>query len=245
MHKTANHYQHIPSLQLVQVEYKRAILHHDAAQILRTAVRIGLPAMAQEKSSRSPRENGIISLVLHLIRNVAQITRPQHLAPDDNENEVSRSATIEAFHRQDVLQLLLTISSNIASDFETQDVIILETLFYMLKGINVERLFMEKEQLVSSNAAELKGLLRKEKVTQAGQARNAPTRHGRFGTMVWVKRDEERMTTLSGQDALSGAQRGLSKMDKTKVWKRPRYRGKKVEEEAPVSRCQLILEFTD
>ncbi|KAI9700825.1 MAG: Topoisomerase 1-associated factor 1 [Candelina mexicana] len=223
---TVNHHRHTPYLQLAQVSYKRGIINHDTSKILRTAVRIGLPCMAQPLNERSNRDEGIIKLILYFVRNIAMIAVPQNLPSEGDENEVSRSATVEAFHYQGILHLLLTISSSMGEDFNTQDVVVLEILFHLLKGVDTEKLFMDESQLDVRQNDDLRMLMNKEAGMKRGYARNAPTRHNRFGTMIWIKRDDERMSTLSGQDALIDGQKSLAKMDKTKRWNKPKLRGK-------------------
>lgn len=230
MQMTVNHHRHIPYLQLAQTSYKRAILEHDSASILRTAVRVGLPSMALPIGERGPRDEGIIKLLLYFFRNVAMISPPPNLPNEGKEGEVSRSATVEAFHRQEVLALLLTISSNMGEDFNTQDTVIMEILFHLLKGVDVEKLFMDKGQLKSLNSDELNSLLAQEAGMHRGYAKNAPTRHNRFGTMIWVKRDGPgRVSTVSGQDVLKNGQQTLSKMDQSKKWNKPKQRVKNEE----------------
>ncbi|KAF2280144.1 topoisomerase 1-associated factor 1 [Westerdykella ornata] len=224
---TADHYRHGPYLQLAQIGYKRAILQFDRARILQTAVRIALPSMTVPLRERSPRDEGIIRIALYFIRNIAMLSPPNNVPTDIDEAEISRSTTIDTFHEQDIFQVLLTVASNIGEDFVEQDVAILEILFYLLKGVEVEKLFMTEKDLTSKNTDELKNLIQKEKSMLAGYARHAPTRHNRFGTMVWVKRDDDKVSTLSGQDFLGKTQRTMQKMDTTKKWNKPKWRGRK------------------
>ena len=241
---TVNHHRHVPYLQLAQTSYKRAILEHESATILRTSVRIGLPSIALPGGERSSRDEGIIKLLLYFFRNVAMISPPQSLPNDGKEGEVSRSATIEAFHRQDVLALLLTISSNMGEDFNTQDTVIMEVLFHLLKGVDVEKLFMDKKELKSKNDDDLKSLLAQEAGMHRSYAKNAPTRHNRFGTMIWVKRDEAgKVSTVSGQDVLKDGQQTLAKMDQTKKWNKPRQRVKN--EEPAYDRFDMPVPLTE
>ena len=228
-HMTVNHHRHIPYLQLAQISYKRGILEHDSSHILRTVVRIGLPSIALPMIERASRDEGIIKLLLYFFRNVALISPPPHLPIEFDASEVSRSATIEAFHYQDVLALLLTIASNMGEDFNTQDVVVMEVLFHLLKGVNIEKLFMDETQLDAKKADELQYLLKKEAGMHRSYAKYAPTRHNRFGTMIWVKRDDARVSTVSGQDVLANSQHTLSKMDQSKKWNKPKQRGKDTE----------------
>lgn len=115
-------------------------------------------------------------------------------------------------------------------DFNTQDVVILEILFHLLKGISVETLFMDEAQLKKHGSNELSALLAKEKNMHRSYAKHAPSRHNRFGTMIWVKRDEPgRVSTVSGQDGLTDPQHTFNKMDQSKKWNKPKQRSRDVE----------------
>ncbi|OCK86296.1 topoisomerase 1-associated factor 1 [Lepidopterella palustris CBS 459.81] len=232
MEATANHHRHIPFIQVAQTGYKRAILQFDRAKILQTAVRVALPSMAETRKERTPRDEGIIRIVLYFIRNIAMLSQSRVLPTDFDEAEVSRSATIDAFHDQDIFQVLLTVASSIGDEFVSQDVVVLEILYHILKGVDAEKLFMEEKKLANTNTEELKSLIQKEKAMLAGYARHAPTRHNRFGTMIWIKRDDEKVSTVSGQDVLGKAQKSMQKMDKTKKWNKPRHGSRRKDDEA-------------
>lgn len=224
---TANHHRHTPYLQQIQVQYKRSILKYGGANLLRAVIRIALPSMAIPRSERESRDEGILKLMLYLLRNVAIITTNDRLAAEGDEEETSRSATINAFQDQDAFALILTMCSNVADDFNQQDVVLLEILFHLVKGINVDKLFLNDAERKAKRSDELGDLLRKENQVKREYARNAPTRHGRFGTMIWVKRDEHKVTTVSGQTILRDDQTSMQKMDEAKKWKKPKPRRKK------------------
>ena len=219
---TVNHHRHTPYLQLAQVNYKRGILDSDLYDTLRTVVRIALPSMAETIEDRSTRDEGIIRLVLYFLRNITMINPPPNLHYDGNEDEVSRSATIEAFKRQEIFHLFLTLASGMGEDFNTQDVVLMEVLFHLIKGIDVQKLFKTEAEVLESQSDELRELMKKEAAMNRDYLRHAPSRHNRFGTMIWIKRDNAKMSTVSGQDALMSNQRGLAKIDETKKWKKPR-----------------------
>jgi replication fork protection complex subunit Tof1/Swi1 len=183
--------------------------------------------MAIPRSERESRDEGILKLMLYLLRNIAIITTNDRLAAEGDEEETSRSATINAFQDQDAFALILTMCSNVAEDFNQQDVVLLEILFHLVKGVNVDKLFLNDDEQKAKRSDELGDLLRKESQVKREYARNAPTRHGRFGTMIWVKRDEHKVTTVSGQNILRDDQASLQKMDESKKWKKPRPRRKK------------------
>lgn len=180
--------------------------------------------MAVPRSERSTRDEGILKLMLYLIRNIATISPDTRLVAEGEEEATSRSATINAFQDQDTFALLLTMCSNVGDDFNLQDVVLLEILFHIVKGVDVEKLFMDDAQRKAKRTDELGSLLQKESSLQREYARNAPTRHGRFGTMIWVKRDDAKVSTVSGQDVLRDGQITLQKMDQSKKWNKPRPR---------------------
>ncbi|KAL6704344.1 Topoisomerase 1-associated factor 1 [Coniothyrium glycines] len=236
---TVNHHRHGPYIQLAQMGYKRAILQFDRDRILQTAVKVALPSMAVPLRERTPRDEGLIRIALYFIRNIAMLAPPSSAPMDIDEAEVSRSSTIDTFQEQEIFPVILSIASSIGEDYITQDVVVLEILFFLLKGIDAEKLFFEDEKLSSKNAGELKSLIQKEKAMLAGYARHAPTRHNRFGTMIWMKRDDEKFTTLSGQDVLGKAQASMQKMDETKKWNKPRRPGRKTEGEEEMEEFDL------
>ncbi|KAL4877290.1 timeless protein-domain-containing protein [Aspergillus karnatakaensis] len=223
---TVNHHRHIPYLQQAQVSYKRGILNNGSCGLLRGVIRIGLPSMAITRSERTARDEGILKIMLYLLRNIAIISVNARLAAEGEEEETSRSATINAFHDQDVFALLLTMCSNVSEDFNMLDIPLLETLFHIVKGVSAEKLFMDDAQRTAKRTDELNNLLQQENSLRREYAKNAPTRHGRFGTMIWVKRDDAKVSTVSGQDVLKDGQATLFKMDQTKKWNKPRTRRK-------------------
>ncbi|KAI2084403.1 Topoisomerase 1-associated factor 1 [Ophidiomyces ophidiicola] len=218
---TVNHHRHTPFLQYSQIEYKREILGFTPAPILRTIIRIGLPCIAVPRSDRSSRDEGIIKLMLYFFRNLAMVT-PSKISVDGDDDQASRSATINAFQQQDVFAFLLTLCSNMGNDFTLQDTIIVEILFHLVKGVDIKQLFSHEKESTINN--ELRDILHEEFELNRGYAKDAPTRHGRFGTMIWVKREDEKVSTVSGQDVLKGEREAFLKMDKTKKWNAPRYR---------------------
>lgn len=224
---TVNHHRHTPYLQQTQVQYKRGILKYGGSNLLRAAIRIALPSMAIPRSEREGRDEGILKLMLYFMRNVTIISTNARLAAEGEEEETSRSATIDAFQDQDAFALILTMCSNVGDDFNMQDVVLLEILFHLVKGVNVDKLFMEDDQRQAKRTDELGDLLQKESVVRREYAKNAPTRHGRFGTMIWVKRDDAKVSTVSGQDVLRDDQTTLHKMDQSKKWNKPQPRRRK------------------
>ncbi|KAH9995206.1 timeless protein [Xylariaceae sp. FL0662B] len=220
-HMTVNHYRHLPVLQLAQVGYKRAIINFDAAQILHTAVRVALPSMALSRNDRSSRDDGIIKLVLLFLRNIAMISPPPGVKYDGDESQISRSALIDAFSYQDIFLTILTIASNMGEDFNQEGVILMEIIFHLVKRVDVTKLFMDDKQLSKAKSNELTAMMNKEAAMHRPYNRKAPSRHNRWGTMIWVERGDGKVSTVTGQDALLDAATRQQKMD-NKVYRPPR-----------------------
>lgn len=219
---TINHHRHLPVLQLAQLGYKRAIINFDGAPILHTAVRVALPSMAIPIGDRSPRDQGIIKIVLFFLRNIAMISPPPGVKDEGDESQVSRSVTIDAFSYQDIFLALLTIASNMGEDFRTEDVIVMEIIFHLVKRVDVRKLFLDEQGLNQAKAVELTAMMDKEAAMLRSHNQKAPKRHNRFGTMIWVKRGNGKMSSLSGQDALRDAATRDLKMDNSKTFRPPR-----------------------
>ncbi|KAG5978529.1 Topoisomerase 1-associated factor 1 [Claviceps digitariae] len=219
---TMNHHRHLPVLELAQVQYKRAIINFDGARILHAAVRAALPAMALPIGDRTARDQGIIKLILYFLRNMASIAPPPNVKYDGDESQISRSATIDAFSYQDIFHLLLTLASNMGEDFRTEDTAVMEIIYHLVKRVETEKLFMDERQLNQAKASELSAVMNKEAAMLRSHNRKGPTRHNRFGTMIWIPRHDGKMSSLSGQDALADAAARNKKMDDNKTFKPPR-----------------------
>ncbi|EHY55456.1 Topoisomerase 1-associated factor 1 [Exophiala dermatitidis] len=226
---TLNHHRHTPYIQQAQVLYKAGILGCETSPILRQVIRIGLPSIAVARDERTTRDEGILKLMLYFFRNVAVIDQIPNLPSQGLENEVSRSATIEAFRDQDVFALLLTMCSNMGDDFNHQDVIILDIIFNLIKGVDPKRLWMTEQERTGQGISDLSAALALEDSMNKDAKRNQWTRHGRFGTMLWVKREGEKVSTVTGQDNLKSDQKAFFNMDKSKKWSKPQQRRKDID----------------
>ncbi|KAK2602456.1 hypothetical protein N8I77_008985 [Diaporthe amygdali] len=254
---TINHHRHIPVLELAQVKYKRDILNFDGAQILHTAVRAALPSMAIPIGDRTQRDVGIIKLVLYFLRNIAMITPPSGLKFEGDETQISRSAVIDTFSYQDIFLTLLTLSSNMGEEFKTEDVIVMEIIFHLIKRVDVKKLFLNEQELRKAKTDELASAMKKEASMLRSYSRKAPTRHSRFGTMLWVQKSDGKVSSLSGQGALADVSSRERKLDESKTFRPPRRAAKEDMEpkdlgptvilnaRANNQLCEFVEEFLD
>lgn len=219
---TVNHHRHVPVLELAQLKYKRDIINFDNARLLHTAVRVALPSMAMPIGDRTQRDVGIIKLVLYFLRNIAMIAPPSGGKFEGDESQVARSATIDAFSFQDIFFTLLTLSSNMGEDFKTEDVILMDIIFHLIKRVEIKKLFLNEVELRKAKTDELASAMKKEASMLRSYNRKAPTRHSRFGTMVWVQKSDGKVSSLSGQGALTDVATRERKMDESKTFRPPR-----------------------
>jgi replication fork protection complex subunit Tof1/Swi1 len=92
----------------------------------------------------------------------------------------------------------------------------------LLKGVDVHKIFLNETELEAKHASDLHDLMGREASMIKGYTNGGPSRHNRFGTMIWVQRDEERVSAVSGQDVLTDEQHALQKMDFSKKWNKPK-----------------------
>jgi replication fork protection complex subunit Tof1/Swi1 len=127
-------------IKFAQIEYKNAILHHPEANILRPVVRIALPSMAIQRRDRPERDDHIITLAISLFRNLAEISGRSTTAAgmDKDKNEYPRSDAILAFERSDIFPLLSALAAGAIDEYEKVDCLVVEILYHLVKGVNVE-----------------------------------------------------------------------------------------------------------
>jgi len=184
---TYNYHRHLPVLQHAQESYKRTILQHPSHAILTNCIRIVLPSCLTLLKERTNRDEGIIKLVLYLFRNLSRIDKS--LGADENlSNEISRETLILSFYKEGVFQLFLTVASGIGSSFDSEDVLILENMYYLIRGLNIEHIYDEQEEHLVKQQHELEKLLKLEDGLRKIGAKSSTTRHNKFGTTVWLKR---------------------------------------------------------
>ncbi|KAF3938364.1 hypothetical protein ABW19_dt0205474 [Dactylella cylindrospora] len=220
---TVNHHRHIAILKRSQVSYKQVILTHPSKSILKACCVNALPPMEIPLAERTNRDEGIIRLILYLVRNLLQIDSTEGDS-DDTREDISRSTTIDSFAAQGVFNLLIAIISGVPELFEQQDVVILDVLFHLLSGVDVNQIARSQEK--SGGAKDpLMQMLRQEE--QAKRSNTKASRHNRFGTAVILQKGNGQKAVISGQDALVNEENGLRKLDATKKWRKPQHTGKK------------------
>ncbi|KAI0293651.1 timeless protein-domain-containing protein [Multifurca ochricompacta] len=178
-------------------------LHYKAA-LLRTGVLqaffgIILPCLARSPKTRTERDVQIVNVVLHVLRNLAfirDLPANVHLSTDQAEFASLQSKLIRTLSESHFFDLLLTIASSAASDvmFNNWNTLVLEILYLLFRGVKPTSLVLEQTAQTKQN---LRQLLTVEDKRRKDFARNAPSRHSRFGTTISVRLNPKKATGTS------------------------------------------------
>lgn len=148
---TATQYQYEAPLKFAQIGYKNAILHNPDFDILRPIVRVALPSMAISRRDRPERDDHIISLLISLLRNLVEISgrSTESAGMDRYKNENARSEAILSFERSDIFNLIAALAAGVADEYEKIDCLLLEVLYHLVKGVQIEELFATQAEMRS------------------------------------------------------------------------------------------------
>lgn len=196
-----------PNLKLAQSGYKRSILFNPERDVLTTILRVAYPSLALPRRQRSERDSGIIRLVVYLLRNLVAI--------DEGRD---RSETILALQKAKALEFLCVLASGMGEEFLEEDVIVLDTIYFLLRGVDPSTIFDPINAASDTIKKDLSNLLAKEKHMRTDNKKLAHTRHNRFGTMISVVKDSRRFTVAS-QTAIIG--NNFAGIEASKKWNRP------------------------
>lgn len=196
-----------PNLKLAQSSYKRTILFNPENDVLSTILLVAYPSLAVPRRQRSERDHGIIRLVVYLLRNLVAI--------DEGRN---RSDTILAFQKAKALEFLCVLASGMGDEFIEEDVIVLDTMYFLVRGVDPFHIFQPLGAASDSLKNDLSNLLAKEKHMRSDNRKTVHTRHNRFGTMISVVKEARRFTVPS-QTAITG--NNFAGIEASKKWNKP------------------------
>ncbi|OAX37898.1 timeless-domain-containing protein [Rhizopogon vinicolor AM-OR11-026] len=168
------------------LNYKAALLTPGVMQALFGIV---LPPISKHAKERTERDGQIVNLVLHLIRNlvfIKDLRANMHLSADQAEYSTMQTRLVKALSETHTLDLLLTIAANTSNDplFNASNTLVLEIFYLLFRGINPHLLAVDQ---VKQPAQNLHRLLAAEDKKKKDLARNASSRHSRFGTTIAVQ----------------------------------------------------------
>lgn len=137
------------------LDYKQALL---APGVLQALFALTLPCLAREGKERSERDNQVVNLVLHLVRNLAFIKDP--IVAENASAEAAQLATLQGrlvrtLEEIHFLDFHVTIAANSTEDalFNSWNTIILETVYLLTRGVKPESLAMDQAKVCDSSIA--------------------------------------------------------------------------------------------
>ncbi|KAG1495719.1 hypothetical protein G6F54_006987 [Rhizopus delemar] len=181
--------QHDPNMIDCYRKYKLGLLQPGVFEVILSLIE---PAVRIPYRERSIRDNTMIRLVLYLFRNLAAIPDLNMLLSGTAEqikmSHMQESLMIR-FYESDVIELLLTISSNSTNrqDSSEWNVLVLEILYNLLEHVDPKSVFEYKHETDHKKAelhelsSKLSDLLRSENDRKKQKHTHAPSRHNRFG----------------------------------------------------------------
>ncbi|ODO06093.1 topoisomerase 1-associated factor 1 [Cryptococcus wingfieldii CBS 7118] len=186
------------SLLRAQMEYKALFLKSDRP--LRALLALMVPCLA--KPRKDEKDTRIISLGLHVVRNLLAVkdaSAEGTATGTKAEMAQLQSDLICQLDSLTYLQLFLTLAScSDKSDLNAFNVIVLDILHLIFRGVKVQELGQDQKRVPLDNLAKL---LDGEKKQKAMSSKSGYTRHSRFGTTITVKTAEQRVV-LHKQNAV-------------------------------------------
>ncbi|KAH9811884.1 timeless protein-domain-containing protein [Melampsora americana] len=212
-----------------QLSYKRDILRSGALQHI---FRLIVPSLQKGKRERTEKDENIISLILHIIRNlVALKDKPcpigeSSTSADDYQLQSELILQMSQFGIFDFL-IHLSHGSNRFDIFGAWNIIALDIWHLLFRGINAEDLvdaesFSKTDEegqtvkTLSTSARRLEALLAEEEKQKRREARKAPTRHSRFGTTISVHAGDRKYTLHRQSDITTSLEHALDSRKKGK-----------------------------
>ncbi|KAF8265674.1 timeless protein-domain-containing protein [Lactarius quietus] len=229
-------------------ELRQSHLHYKAALlrpgVLRALLALAVPCLARASASAAGGRSGaraaerdvqVVSVVLHVVRNLAFIADAPanvHLSADQAELASLQSRLVRALDEAHFLELLLAAAAGAKEDamFNAWNTLVLEIFYLLFRGIRPSSLVSEQAEQTKQN---LRQLLTLEDRRRRDFARNAPSRHSRFGTTISVRLNPKKMaaTTAARAASTAGAQQHSAAGDVIDLTKRQhKQKGKKEDE---------------
>ncbi|CAE6474022.1 unnamed protein product [Rhizoctonia solani] len=218
------------TLVLAQLHYKEALARPEALKALQNII---MPCMAKDKRSRSERDIQIISLVLHIFRNLLLLKDPPRTSSSLSASSTSlahlQSRLLLSLRTTGLLDLFLTCTSNADTpEFSEFSAVLLEITYLIIRGVGVRDVVKVREKVARKGEGgmlgdgedeQLKALLDQEKRQRQMAKRGAPTRHSRFGTTIALKTNKEQYI-LHRQEAIKADPSEMIDMVKKKRTKK-------------------------
>src|ERR1700722_20115272 len=135
-------------LLLSHLNYKAALLKPGVMQALFGIV---LPPLAKNAKERTARDGQIVSVILHLVRNLAFIKDlpNMHMSADQAEFSSLQTRLISSLSETHMLELLLTIAANTSNDqlLNSWNTLVLEIFYLLFRGVKPSSLVADQAKV--------------------------------------------------------------------------------------------------
>lgn len=148
------------------------------------------PAEASSpRSDRTQKDENIISLILHVFRNLAYLTDRSTPASSASASAIEQSSLqsdlIASFSREGILDLLLAMSAHAdSSDYAPWNMVVLDILHLLYRGVRADELMVPEKEVENTR---LRELLDAEQKQGGREFALKGSRHSRFGTTIAVQ----------------------------------------------------------
>ncbi|RSH83343.1 Topoisomerase 1-associated factor 1 [Apiotrichum porosum] len=180
------------SLLRAQVQYKT----------LRQLLILILPCFAKQR--RDEKEERIISLGLHIVRNllsIKDIVAEDRAIGDKEELSTLQSTLIAQLDEFTYLELIVTLASNAnKTEFNQYNMLVLDMVYLLFRSIKPENLAQDQKRAPMENLVKL---LEEENLAKARKGKHN-TRHSRFGTTITVRTGSQKVI-LHSQSAITAS----------------------------------------
>jgi len=142
---------------------------------------------SRARRDRTPKDENVISLVLHVFRNLAYLTDRHSTSTSAAAIEDSslQSDMVVAFQREGVLDLLLAMSSQADSnDYAPWNMVVLDILHLIYRGVRPDELMVPEGKVEQNRLRQMLDLEAREQESAFGLK---GSRHSRFGTTISVQ----------------------------------------------------------
>lgn len=195
------------ALRDAQVQYKASIVRARAREERlgnRSVVQLVmdtmlLPALARPRAERTERDTGVISMCLHLVRNLVAIEEPPlhgRASVDALALATLQSELVAQLHDTHVLDVVLMLASNADTrEYELWAPVAADIVYHLYVGADTAA-------LAGDASTPLAAALHSEDVARSRTQRRSGARHSRFGTAIQFRAHDGSLRTARTPGAL-------------------------------------------
>ncbi|GAA5975641.1 hypothetical protein JCM10908_005228 [Rhodotorula pacifica] len=197
-----------------QRSYKAAILKEG---VLRHMMVILASSLQKSRRDRTQKDENVISLVLHVFRNLAYLTDRHTTSTSATAIEDSQlqSDLIVSFSREGILDLLLAMSAQAdSSDYAPWNMVVLDILHLLYRGLRADELMVPEKEVEQTR---LRDLLDQEAKLQDRDFGLKGSRHSRFGTTIAVQSNGQKYILHKQSTLAEGPEKTLDKVKRTRA----------------------------